>query len=73
MLDKNTSTKAILPKGETNLGTSELEILRGDLVKILYRHAKDNVEYIFVNERTALIKFEDGVKVTFQNKKACYV
>ena len=28
-VDKNGLTKAALPKGESNLGTSELEILRG--------------------------------------------
>ena len=34
-VDENNVTKAALPKGESNLGTSELEILRGDLVQIL--------------------------------------
>ncbi len=66
-VDKNDITKAALPKGESNLGTSELEILRGDLVKILYKHTKDNVEYIFGNQIIGLNEFEEGVTVTFQN------
>lgn len=66
-VDKDNITRAELPKGESNLGTSELEILRGDLVKILYNHTKDNVEYIFGNQITKLCEFRDGVKVTFKN------
>lgn len=66
-VNKDNITKAELPKGESNLGTSELEILRGDLVKILYKHTKDNVEYIFGNQITELTEFKDGVKVTFKN------
>ena len=66
-VDENDVIKAALPKGESNLGTSELEILRGDLVKILYKHTKDNVEYLFGNQITALNEKNDSVSVTFQN------
>lgn len=66
-VDENDVIKAALPKGESNLGTSELEILRGDLVKILYKHTKDNVEYLFGNQITALSEKEDSVSVTFQS------
>jgi 2-polyprenyl-6-methoxyphenol hydroxylase-like FAD-dependent oxidoreductase len=66
-VNKDNITKAELPKGESNLGTSELEILRGDLVKILYNHTKDNVEYLFGNQITQLTEFKDGVKVAFKN------
>lgn len=66
-VNKDNIVKAELPKGESNIGTSELEIPRGDLVKILYNHTKDNVEYIFGNQITELQEFEEGVKVTFQN------
>lgn len=66
-VDENDVIKATLPKGKSNLGTSELEILRGDLVKILYNHTKDKVEYLFGNQITALNEKEDGVSVTFQN------
>ena len=66
-VDENDVIKAALPKGESNFGTSELEILRGDLVKILYKHTKDNVEYLFGNQITALNEKDDCVSVTFQN------
>lgn len=66
-VDKNSSTKAELPKGESAIGTSELEILRGDLVKILYNHTKNEVEYIFGNYITDLKELETGVKVFFNN------
>jgi 2-polyprenyl-6-methoxyphenol hydroxylase-like FAD-dependent oxidoreductase len=65
-VDENDNTKAELPKGESNIGTSELEILRGDLAQILYNHTKDNVEYVFDNQIVSLNEFENGVKVTFQ-------
>ena len=65
-VDENDITKAELPKGESNIGTSELEILRGDLAQILYNHTKDNVEYVFDNQIVSLNEFEGGVKVSFQ-------
>ena len=63
----NNITQAELPKGESDLGTRELEILRGDLVEILYRHTKDDVEYLFGNQVTAVQEEKEGVAVTFQN------
>ncbi len=66
-VDKNEITKAELPKGESEIGTSELEILRGDLAQILYNHTKDDVEYLFGNQIVRLKEFENGVKVSFQN------
>jgi 2-polyprenyl-6-methoxyphenol hydroxylase-like FAD-dependent oxidoreductase len=65
-VDENESTKAELPKGGSNIGTSELEILRGDLAQILYNHTKNDVEYLFDNQIVSLNEFEEGVKVTFQ-------
>jgi 2-polyprenyl-6-methoxyphenol hydroxylase-like FAD-dependent oxidoreductase len=66
-VDKNEITKAELPKGESEIGTSELEILRGDLAQILYNHTKDDTEYLFGNQIVSLNEFEKGVKVSFQN------
>ncbi len=62
----NNETQAELPKGESDLGTRELEILRGDLVEILYKHTKQDVEYLFGNQVTAVQEEKDGVRVTFQ-------
>ena len=65
-VDENDITKAKLPKGKSNIGTSELEILRGDLAQILYNHTKDDVEYIFDNQIVGLYEFDSGIKVSFQ-------
>jgi 2-polyprenyl-6-methoxyphenol hydroxylase-like FAD-dependent oxidoreductase len=67
LVDTHGNAKAELPKGESNIGTSELEILRGDLAQILYTHTKANTEYIFGNQITALHEHVNGVKVSFQN------
>ena len=69
-VNENNVTQAELPKGESNLGTRELEILRGDLVEILYKHTKVDVEYLFGNQITALQEEKDVVMVTFQKGEA---
>jgi 2-polyprenyl-6-methoxyphenol hydroxylase-like FAD-dependent oxidoreductase len=68
-VDYKGKVKAALPKGESELGTAELEILRGDLSQILYNHTKDNVSYIFGEQISDLTEFDTGVKVTFQSGK----
>jgi 2-polyprenyl-6-methoxyphenol hydroxylase-like FAD-dependent oxidoreductase len=68
-VDDKGKVKAALPKGESELGTAELEILRGDLSKILYNHTKNNVKYIFGEQISDLTEFDTGVKVTFQSGK----
>jgi 2-polyprenyl-6-methoxyphenol hydroxylase-like FAD-dependent oxidoreductase len=50
--------------------TQELEILRGDLVQILYDHTKDDVEYRFDEYITDLKQFDDRVDVTFSSGKS---
>lgn len=49
--------------------TQELEILRGDLVQILYNCTKDNVQYIFGDYITALDQHPDHVSVIFSSGK----
>ncbi|KAI1375363.1 FAD/NAD(P)-binding domain-containing protein [Hypoxylon crocopeplum] len=59
-------------KGAQSL-TSEFEIMRGDLVRILYAETKDNVEYVFgktveafeQDENCVLAHFSDGSSDTF--------
>lgn len=68
-VDEQNKVKAEFPKDERGLGTSELEILRGDLAKLLYEHTKQNVSYIFGDYITALKDGEAGVTVSF-NKGA---
>jgi 2-polyprenyl-6-methoxyphenol hydroxylase-like FAD-dependent oxidoreductase len=46
--------------------SGELEVLRGDLVAILYEHTRHDVEYIFDDSITGITQDENGVKVTFE-------
>src|SRR5262245_14866088 len=44
---------------------AEIEILRGDLTRILFEATRDNTEYIFGDRITELTPGDDGVKVAF--------
>ncbi|GAA4668758.1 FAD-dependent monooxygenase [Amycolatopsis dongchuanensis] len=44
---------------------SEIEILRGDLSRVLYDDTRDGVEYVFGDRITELAQDADGVDVTF--------
>ncbi len=66
-VDTDGRIKAEFPKGESGFGTTELEILRGDLAQILYDATKENVSYIFGDQITALDEQENQVCVTFKN------
>lgn len=66
-VDANHRIKAEFPKGNSGFGTTELEILRGDLAKILYDATKENVSYIFGDYITAIEDAENEVTVTFKN------
>ncbi|GAB3942426.1 FAD-dependent monooxygenase [Spirosoma harenae] len=57
------------PKDASLTGTRELEILRGDLVKILYDCSKEYVDYRFGDSITALEQHPDDVSVTFASGK----
>ncbi|MDO7874402.1 FAD-dependent monooxygenase [Hymenobacter sp. ASUV-10] len=56
---------AAFPKDGEVSGTRELEILRGDLVDILYNHTRQDVEYRFGDSIAGLAQQADGVAVTF--------
>jgi 2-polyprenyl-6-methoxyphenol hydroxylase-like FAD-dependent oxidoreductase len=47
--------------------SGELEILRGDLSRILYDATKDDVEYVFGDSITGVLDHDDGVTVTFEH------
>jgi 2-polyprenyl-6-methoxyphenol hydroxylase-like FAD-dependent oxidoreductase len=47
--------------------SGELEILRGDLSRILYDATKDDVEYVFGDSITGVLDRDDGVTVTFEH------
>jgi 2-polyprenyl-6-methoxyphenol hydroxylase-like FAD-dependent oxidoreductase len=47
--------------------SGELEILRGDLVAILYERTRDTTEYLFDNSVASLDQDADGVDVVFES------
>ncbi|MCO1575316.1 FAD-dependent monooxygenase [Crossiella sp. SN42] len=46
--------------------SGEVEILRGDLSRIIYDRTKDEVEYVFGDSISSLTETPDGVEVTFE-------
>lgn len=52
--------------GDSGGAIAELEILRGDLVGILYAATRDDVEYLFDDAVAEIAQGEDGAKVSFQ-------
>lgn len=70
-VDGNGRTQATFMANKTGKGaqtfTSEYEIMRGDLVQILYDATKDNVEYIFGTTVEHFEQDDDGVTVHFSN------
>ncbi|WP_433433859.1 FAD-dependent monooxygenase [Nonomuraea sp. CA-141351] len=53
-------------KMPADLFAGDIEILRGDLGRILYDATKDHTEYIFGDSITSLTEDEHGVTVTFE-------
>lgn len=52
--------------GDSGGPVAEIEILRGDLVRILYAATRDRVEYIFDDSIASIAQHDDGVEVTFE-------
>jgi 2-polyprenyl-6-methoxyphenol hydroxylase-like FAD-dependent oxidoreductase len=52
--------------GDSGGIVAEVEILRGDLVRILYSATRDDVEYLFDDSITGLAQPDHGVEVTFE-------
>ncbi|MBC9913531.1 FAD-dependent monooxygenase [Chitinophaga varians] len=67
MVDENNRTIARFPDGFTS---GELEIMRGDLVKVIYEATRAQVNYIFNDSITALSQDETGVDVTFRHSRS---
>ncbi|RPF25495.1 2-polyprenyl-6-methoxyphenol hydroxylase-like FAD-dependent oxidoreductase [Streptomyces sp. Ag109_G2-6] len=49
-----------------DLFSGDLEVLRGDLARILYDATKEHTEYVFGDSVTSLAEDADGVHVTFE-------
>ncbi|XXY45044.1 FAD-dependent monooxygenase [Sorangium sp. So ce269] len=67
-VDEHNATRAELPAGSSDAGafTKELEILRGDLARILYDHTRGATEYLFGDQITGLRDHGDRVTVSFE-------
>jgi 2-polyprenyl-6-methoxyphenol hydroxylase-like FAD-dependent oxidoreductase len=52
--------------GDSGGAIAEIEIMRGDLVSILHKATRDDVEYVFGDTITDLAQGDDDVKVTFE-------
>ncbi|MEV8632979.1 FAD-dependent monooxygenase [Streptosporangium sp. NPDC051023] len=46
--------------------SGDVEILRGDLARILHEATEEHVEYVFDDSITSITEEEDGVRVTFE-------
>ncbi|MBM7129044.1 FAD-dependent monooxygenase [Dyella mobilis] len=66
MVDERGDTLAQLPDGFTS---GDIEILRGDLVKLLYDATREDVAYVFGDSISALTQTSEGVDVTFTSGK----
>ena len=66
MVDEKNKVVAKLPDGFTS---GELEILRGDLAKVLYEATRDGTEYVFDDSIQSMRQTTDGVDVTFAGGK----
>ncbi|WP_219226438.1 FAD-dependent monooxygenase [Pedobacter antarcticus] len=66
-VNKDNQVEAAFPRDGANGFTSEAEILRGDLVNILYNTTKDKVKYIFGKHITAVDQDNDRVITTFND------
>ncbi|RYE30397.1 MAG: FAD-binding monooxygenase, partial [Sphingobacteriales bacterium] len=69
-VDIDNKTLAEFPKESSFSMTQELEILRGDLVQILYDQTKKDVVYRFGEYIKELNQMEQGVDVTFSSDKS---
>lgn len=66
-VDEHNVTQAEFPAGHADSDgfTKELEVLRGDLARLLYDRTRDATEYIFGDQITSLHDHGDRATVTF--------
>lgn len=66
-VDKNNNVEAAFPQDHPLSITDEMEILRGDLVTILYEHTRDHVTYRFNTQIEQVEQDDQQAKVTFSD------
>ncbi|KAG2174719.1 hypothetical protein INT43_005777 [Umbelopsis isabellina] len=74
LVDSNSRAKGTVLANKSGKGaqtvTSEYEIMRGDLVRVLYDATKDKVEYIFGVTVEHFEQYEDRVEVHFSDGRS---
>lgn len=66
-VDTKNEILAEFPKDNAISMTQEIEILRGDMVSILYDEVKHNANFIFGKQINNIVEQEDGVKIIFDS------
>jgi 2-polyprenyl-6-methoxyphenol hydroxylase-like FAD-dependent oxidoreductase len=66
-VDTNNKTVAEFPREDALSMTQEHEILRGDLVKILFDVTKENVDYVFGRRVSSMSEKADEINVVFSD------
>lgn len=66
-VDRDDVTKAAFPAGTSDSDgfTAELEVLRGDLARILYEQTRATTEYVFGDSITGLREHDDRITASF--------
>jgi 2-polyprenyl-6-methoxyphenol hydroxylase-like FAD-dependent oxidoreductase len=60
---------ANMPRGFGVIDEADVEVMRGDLVRVLYDATRRDVSYVFGDAIAALEQQEDGVSVTFERSE----
>lgn len=68
-VNRDNGIEAEFPAGNGDSFTSEAEILRGDLVNILYECTKNEVKYVFGKYINAINQANNKVEITFNDDK----
>lgn len=71
-IDKKNNIRASFPANGDDSFTGEMEIIRGDLVNILYNHTKNDVTYLFGKYITAIDETGQGVAVTYSDGQTAH-
>ncbi len=71
-VDADGDTLAAFPAGtsDTDGATAEMEVLRGELSRLIVDRTRDHTEYVFGDQITGLDDHGDGVTVTFAHGAA---
>ena len=69
-VDENGKRAATMDRGFGVADANDVEIMRGDLARILYEATREHVTYVFSDAISALEESADGVRVSFNVRPA---